>query len=81
MVMGRLRPKGDGSDGQALLQVLGSGAKSDNSFPLQPAHHRVQTQPVFCFVFPSLSFFLKLRFSVFLSKSAKTGCDFLWPGT
>lgn len=54
---GKTQTKGGCSDGQALLQVSGSGAKSDNSFPLQPAHHRVQTQPVFCFCF-SFSFFL-----------------------
>lgn len=70
MVVERLKPKGVSSDGQVLLQV--SGAKSDNSLPLQPAHHRVQAQPVFCFCFSLLFLsFLKLRFSIFLSKSAK----------
>lgn len=76
MNMGRLRPRGC-SDGQALLQVSGSGAKSRQFLPLAASTHPgVQTQPVFCFVFPSLSFFFKNQFNIFLSKSASRLCFF-----
>lgn len=61
-------PKGEALMDKRCCRCQGPGAKSDNSFPCSQHITGYRPSQFFVFVFPS---FLKLRFSIFLSKSAK----------